>query len=68
MVINDVHILLGGNVDLSIDFYAKDDKTASKFIINALRKLPGISNTVSAKLAYSSRYGWLSKNGDEDDS
>lgn len=67
LVVDDVYILLGGNVDLAIDFYARDDKTATQFIIDALRKLPGISNTASAKLAYSSKHGWLSKNGDEMD-
>jgi DNA-binding Lrp family transcriptional regulator len=65
LVVDDVHILLGGRVDLSIDFYAKDDKTATQFIIEALRKLPGVSNTSSAKLAYSAKDGWLSKNGSE---
>jgi DNA-binding Lrp family transcriptional regulator len=65
LVVDDVFILLGGNVDLAIDFYAKDDKTATQFIIDALRNLPGIRDTVSAKLAYSARYGWLSRNGDE---
>jgi DNA-binding Lrp family transcriptional regulator len=68
LVIDDVFILLGGNVDLAIDFYAKDDKTATQFIIDTLRSLPGISNTVSAKLAYSSKHKWLSRNGhDEED-
>lgn len=66
MVIDDVFILLGGNVDLAIDFYAKDDKTATQFIIDKLRNLPGVSNTVSAKLAYSSKYKWLSRNGYEE--
>ena len=65
LVVDDVYILLGGNVDLAIDFYARDDKTATLFIIEALRGLPGINNTVSAKLAYSSKDGWLSKNGDD---
>jgi DNA-binding Lrp family transcriptional regulator len=68
LVIDDVYILLGGNVDLAVDFYAKDDTTATKFIIDKLRKLPAVSNTVSAKLAYSSKHGWLSKNGNEQDS
>jgi DNA-binding Lrp family transcriptional regulator len=63
LVVDDVHILLGGKFDLAIDFYARDDKTATQFIIDALRGLPGISNTASAKLAYSSKNGWLSKNG-----
>lgn len=67
LVIDDVYILLGGNVDLAVDFYAKNDKTATQFIINKLRKLPGVSNTVSAKLAYSGKHGWLSKNGNEED-
>ncbi|HEY6217857.1 MAG TPA: hypothetical protein VIW74_14410, partial [Pyrinomonadaceae bacterium] len=65
LVVDDVHILLGASVDLSVDFYARDDKTATEFIINALRQQRGISNTVSAKLAFSSRYGWLSKDGNE---
>lgn len=64
LVIDDVLILLGGNVDLAIDFYARDDKTATQFIIDALRRLPGVSNTASAKLAYSSKHGWLSTNGE----
>jgi DNA-binding Lrp family transcriptional regulator len=64
LVVDDVFILLGGNVDLAIDFYARDDKTATQFIIDALRRLPGISNTASAKLAYSSKHGWLSTNGE----
>lgn len=67
LVVDDVYILLGGSVDLAIDFCARDDKTATQFIIDALRKLPGISNTASAKLAYSSKHGWLSKNGVETD-
>jgi DNA-binding Lrp family transcriptional regulator len=67
LVVDDVYILLGGNVDLAIDFCAKDDKTATQFIIDALRKLPGIKETTSAKLAYSSKHGWLSKNGVETD-
>ena len=65
LVLDDVYILLGGPVDLSVDFYAKDDKTATQFIINKLRKLPGVSNTASAKLAYSCKHGWLSENGDD---
>jgi len=65
LIVDDVYVLLGGRVDLAVDFFARDDKTATKFIIDGLRKLPGISNTASAKLAYSSKYGWLSKNGDE---
>lgn len=65
LLVDDVYILLGGRVDLAIDFYAKDDKTATQFIINALRNLPGIRDTVSAKLAYSTKHKWLSKNGDE---
>ena len=69
LVVDDVHILLGGGpADLSVDFYAKDDKTATEFIINALRLQRGIRETVSAKLVFSSRYGWLSKNGDEQSS
>lgn len=65
LVVDDVYILLGGvNVDLAIDFYARDDKIATLFIIDALRELPGISNTASAKLAYSSKNKWFSKNGD----
>jgi DNA-binding Lrp family transcriptional regulator len=63
LVVGDVYIMLGGNVDLAIDFCAQDDKTATQFIIDALRKLPGIRDTTSAKLAYSSKHGWLSKNG-----
>jgi DNA-binding Lrp family transcriptional regulator len=66
LVVDDVYILLGGRVDLAVDFCARDDKTATLFIIDALRKLPGISNTASAKLAYSSKHKWLSENGDED--
>jgi hypothetical protein len=62
LIVDDVYILLGGNVDLAIDFYARDDKIASLFILDALRGLPGISNTASAKLAYSSKNKWLSKN------
>ncbi|MBC8032212.1 MAG: Lrp/AsnC family transcriptional regulator [Pyrinomonadaceae bacterium] len=65
LVVDDVYILLGGSVDLAIDFYARDDKTATQFIIDALRNLPGIRDTVSAKLAYSTKHSWLSKNGDE---
>lgn len=66
LVVDDVYILLGGRVDLAIDFCAQDDKTATQFIIDALRKLPGIRDTTSAKLAYSSKHKWLSKNaGDE---
>lgn len=65
LVVDDVHILLGGSVDLAIDFYSKDDKTATTFIIDALRNLHGIRDTVSAKLAYSSKHGWLSQNGDD---
>src|SRR5262249_16357942 len=65
LVVDDVHILLAAPVDLSLDFYAREDKTATEFIINALRLQRGISNTVSAKLAFSSRYGWLSRSGDE---
>lgn len=68
LVVEDVFILLGGNVDLAVDFYAKDDKTATQFIIDNLRRLPGISNTVSSKLVYSSKHGWLGKNGKEVDS
>jgi DNA-binding Lrp family transcriptional regulator len=64
LVVDDVYILLGGNIDLAIDFFARDDRTATQFIIDALRGLPGISNTVSAKLAYSSKEGWLSRNGE----
>ncbi len=65
LVVDDVYILLGGNEDLAIDFYARDDKIATLFIIDALRGLPGISNTASAKLAYSSKNKWLSKDGDD---
>lgn len=63
LVVDDVYILLGGTVDLVIDFFAKEDKTATQFIIDALRNLPGIRDTGSAKIAYSAKFGWLSKNG-----
>jgi DNA-binding Lrp family transcriptional regulator len=71
LLIDDVYILLSGHADLSIDFFAKDDKTATQFIIDALRGLSGVSNTGSAKLTYSARLeltsgdGWLSKNGEQ---
>ena len=68
LVVDDVYILLGGTNDLSMDFFARDDKTATQFIVNALRSLPGINNTISAKLAYSSKYGWLSKDGSDEQS
>jgi DNA-binding Lrp family transcriptional regulator len=66
LVVDDVYVLLGGRVDMAVDFCARDDKTATQFIIDELRKLPGVSNTASAKLAYSSKHKWLSENGDED--
>jgi DNA-binding Lrp family transcriptional regulator len=64
LVVDDVYVLLGGRVDMAVDFCARDDKTATQFIIDEMRKLPGISNTASAKLAYSSKHKWLSENGD----
>jgi DNA-binding Lrp family transcriptional regulator len=68
LVVDDVFILLGGTNDLALDFFARDDKTATQFIVNGLRGLPGIRDTFSAKLAYSSKYGWLSKDGNDEQS
>jgi DNA-binding Lrp family transcriptional regulator len=65
LVIDDVYILLGGNVDLAVDFYAKDDKTATQFIIHGLRDLAGVRDTTSAKLAYSTKFGWLGRDATE---
>lgn len=67
LVVDDVYILLGDKVDLALDFYARDDKTATQFIINELRRCYGVGNTTSAKISYSSKYGWLSKGGHEQD-
>jgi DNA-binding Lrp family transcriptional regulator len=63
LIIEDVNILIGGDVDLSLDVYAKNDKTATEFVIDGLRKLPGVGNTRTAKLAWSCKHGWMERNG-----
>lgn len=64
LVVNDVYVLLGGSSDLAVDVYAKHDRTVTEFIIDGLRNLRGVKDTSSAKLAYSSKYGWLGQNGE----
>jgi len=68
LIVNDVFVLLGGVADLTVDVFAKQDKIVTEFIINGLRNLRGVKDTSSAKLAYSSKYGWLGQNGGERES
>lgn len=65
ILVEDIYILLGGEVDLAVDFCAKNNKKATLFIINGLRNLPGVTNTTTAHVNYSSRHGWFSSNGKE---
>lgn len=65
ILVEDAYILLGGDVDLAVDFYAKTSKKATLFIINGLRNLAGVTNTTTAHLNYSSRHGWFSANEEE---
>ena len=67
LVVNDVFVLLGGGYgDLEALLYSKHDRVCMEFIINGLRNLKGIRDTTSAKLGFSSRYGWLGDNHNDE--
>jgi DNA-binding Lrp family transcriptional regulator len=63
LVVSDVFVLLGGGYgDMEALLYSRHDRICMEFIINGLRNLKGIKDTGSAKLGFSSRYGWLGEN------
>jgi DNA-binding Lrp family transcriptional regulator len=57
--VRDIHILLGTDVDLSIEVFAKDHNKMTEFVTEGLRNLLGVANTKTGWLAWSVRHGDL---------
>lgn len=51
--VEDVHILLGAEPDLSVDVYTRENKKILAFVTDGLRKLRGVQATQTAELAWS---------------
>jgi DNA-binding Lrp family transcriptional regulator len=55
ILVGDVHILLGTDVDLSIDLYVKDHNKMTEFITEGLRNLLGVADTKTGWLSWSAK-------------
>jgi DNA-binding Lrp family transcriptional regulator len=57
ILLDDIFILLGGNIDLSLDIWARDHNIILDFVTAGLRMIPGIADTTTAQVAWSVREG-----------
>jgi DNA-binding Lrp family transcriptional regulator len=59
ILVKDIYILLGSDVDISLDVYAKDYQKITEFVTEGIRNIPGVFNTKTALLTWSVKQGNL---------
>jgi DNA-binding Lrp family transcriptional regulator len=66
ILITDVHILLGTDVDLSIELFAKNYDIVTEFVTEGVRNIAGVQNTRTGWLASSVKHTKTAQGGSAD--